>query len=111
MEDIERNGLTDKSSPQVISNKSMQNGHTKTERVYVSKLDNIDTTAPDGGTRAWLVMLGSFFCNGILFGVINSYGVLYTEILSNLLKAGVTEASSKAGEHNSYHISSACVSL
>lgn len=96
MEDIERNGLTDKSSPQVISNKSMQNGHTKPDRVSVSKLDNIDTTAPDGGTRAWLVMLGSFFCNGILFGVINSYGVLYTEILSNLLKAGVTEASSKA---------------
>lgn len=51
----------------------------------------------DGGSRAWLVMLGSFFCNGILFGVINSYGVLYTEFLDNFQRMNVTNAPGKAG--------------
>lgn len=60
----------------------------------------------DGGARAWLVMLGSFFCNGILFGVINSYGVLYTSIHQDLVDAGDTSASSKAGE-----VSNNCLSL
>lgn len=53
---------------------------------------------PDGGSRAWLVMVGSFFCNGIIFGVINSFSVLYTEFHGNLERRNVSDASSKAGE-------------
>lgn len=56
-----------------------------------------DMTPPDGGSRAWLVMIGSFFCNGILFGVINSYSIIYTEIYSDLQMMNITEAGSKAG--------------
>ncbi|VEN45309.1 unnamed protein product [Callosobruchus maculatus] len=55
-----------------------------------------DEGPADGGSRAWAVMLGSFFCNGILFGVINSYGVLYKEFVDNLQKNNVTNASGKA---------------
>nr|XP_015840707.1 PREDICTED: monocarboxylate transporter 10 isoform X1 [Tribolium castaneum] len=51
---------------------------------------------PDGGTKAWLVMLGSFFCNGILFGVINSYGVLYTEFHEIFKKKGSLNPSGEA---------------
>lgn len=58
--------------------------------------DNTEMEPPDGGTIAWLVMIGSFLCNGILFGVINTYSVLYEEIYENLSARNVTDASSKA---------------
>ncbi|XP_076033621.1 monocarboxylate transporter 10-like isoform X2 [Oratosquilla oratoria] len=45
---------------------------------------------PDGGFRALFVMVGSFLCNGIIFGTINSSGVLYAEVNTQLEKAGVT---------------------
>jgi len=35
---------------------------------------------PDGGSRAWLVMIFSFLCNGVIFGIINSSGVLFVYI-------------------------------
>uniref|UniRef100_A0A1B6MC42 Major facilitator superfamily (MFS) profile domain-containing protein n=1 Tax=Graphocephala atropunctata TaxID=36148 RepID=A0A1B6MC42_9HEMI len=51
---------------------------------------------PDGGTRAWLVMIASFFCNGVIFGVINCYSVIYVELQERLDQDGVSESSSKA---------------
>lgn len=85
MEDIESNALTNGIKPQIVNGTSKKNN------------DDEEKRAPDGGTRAWLVLLGSFFCNGIIFGVINSYGVLYPEIQQKLQQAGISEASSKAG--------------
>lgn len=57
-----------------------------------------DFQPPDGGARSWLVMLGSFFCNGILFGVINSYSILYKSFHDNLEQQNVPDATSKAGK-------------
>ncbi|XP_055544353.1 monocarboxylate transporter 10 [Wyeomyia smithii] len=51
---------------------------------------------PDGGTRAWLVMVGAFLCNGVLFGIINTYSVVYLSLQKQLQDLGDTEASSKA---------------
>ncbi|KAJ9587793.1 hypothetical protein L9F63_018776, partial [Diploptera punctata] len=51
---------------------------------------------PDGGARAWFIMIASFLCNGILFGVINTYSVIYVDLQKKLEAAGVAEASSKA---------------
>ncbi|XP_050077516.1 monocarboxylate transporter 10 [Anopheles maculipalpis] len=51
---------------------------------------------PDGGTRAWLVMIGAFLCNGVLFGVINTYSVVYLSLQKQLQEIGDGEASSKA---------------
>uniref|UniRef100_A0A182SRY1 Major facilitator superfamily (MFS) profile domain-containing protein n=1 Tax=Anopheles maculatus TaxID=74869 RepID=A0A182SRY1_9DIPT len=51
---------------------------------------------PDGGTRAWLVMVGAFLCNGVLFGVINTYSVVYLSLQKQLQDVGDGEASSKA---------------
>ncbi|XP_069962318.1 monocarboxylate transporter 10 isoform X2 [Bactrocera oleae] len=51
---------------------------------------------PDGGMRAWLVMISAFICNGVIFGIINTYGILYALLTDRLTQAGDNEASSKA---------------
>lgn len=51
---------------------------------------------PDGGTRAILVMLSAFFCNSILFGIINTWGTIYITLQEQLESHGDKEASSKA---------------
>ncbi|XP_045476771.1 monocarboxylate transporter 10 isoform X2 [Harmonia axyridis] len=71
--------------------KIIQNGASEKKDYYD------EFTPPDGGARSWLVMLGSFFCNGILFGVINSYSILYESFHDNLKKQNVTDPTSKAG--------------
>lgn len=51
---------------------------------------------PDGGTRAWCVMISAFFCNSIIFGIINTYGIVYIKIHQYLEESGDPEAASKA---------------
>ncbi|KAL9705604.1 hypothetical protein quinque_009122 [Culex quinquefasciatus] len=41
-------------------------------------------------------MVGAFLCNGVLFGVINTYSVVYLTLRKQLQDAGDDEASSKA---------------
>lgn len=83
------------------SAKHLQNGKARPG-------DEDEFRPPDGGSRAWLVMVGSFFCNGILFGVINSYGVLQTEFAENLKAKNDTGASSKAGELGDQFFEGSC---
>lgn len=52
---------------------------------------------PDGGLRAWMIMIGSFMINGVLFSIINTYSLIYPELQKRLTEAGDTEVSSKAG--------------
>lgn len=44
--------------------------------------DSSDTqnTELDGGFWAWIVVLGAFLTNGIIFGVINCFGVMFKQI-------------------------------
>lgn len=51
---------------------------------------------PDGGLRAWMIMIGSFTINGVLFSIINTYSLIYPELQKRLTEAGETEVSSKA---------------
>lgn len=61
---------------------------------------------PDGGLRAWMIMIGSFTINGVLFSIINTYSLIYPELQKRLTEAGETEVSSKAGAKLSFsHIS------
>lgn len=70
----------------------------KSEKAREKKVEQIEP--PDGGSRAYLVMVSAFLCNGILFGIINTYSVIYLS-LQKQLKAGDDEAaSSKAGKLN-----------
>lgn len=52
---------------------------------------------PDGGLRAWMIMVSSFTINGVLFSIINTYSLIYPELQNRLTEAGETEVSSKAG--------------
>lgn len=51
---------------------------------------------PDGGLRAYAVMICAFMCNGILFGIINTYSVIYLSLQRSLKESGDEQASSKA---------------
>lgn len=53
---------------------------------------------PDGGAQAWLVMVSAFICNGVIFGFINTYGVLHKLLVERLKSQGDEDASSKAGK-------------
>lgn len=96
---------------QAQNNLLMKNGSATTTIVKLDRTEShqhheeeIEFTPPDGGSRAWLVMIGSFFCNGIIFGVINSYGVIFKELYEDLKMKNVTDASSKAGECLVYYL-------
>ena len=52
---------------------------------------------PDGGFRAVSVVVGSFMCNGLIFGLVNSYSVLNDEFVRIFENIGVGNARSKAG--------------
>lgn len=51
----------------------------------------------DGGVRAWLVVLSSFMCNGLIFGVINSYSSVFAELEPILVRNRIQDAGTKAG--------------
>lgn len=53
---------------------------------------------PDGGLRAWMIMIGSFAINGVLFSIINTYSLIYLELQTRLTEAGESDVSSKAGK-------------
>lgn len=68
------------------------NNCSKTKHEYMNE------PPPDGGARAWCVMISAFLCNSILFGIINTYGVIYLSLHEKLTEYGDLEASSKAGD-------------
>jgi len=50
----------------------------------------------EGGTRGIVIVVASFLCNGIIFGVVNSVGSIYEEIEKNLTNDGDKNAAAKA---------------
>lgn len=64
-----------------------------------NKRDYVNEPPPDGGARAWCVMVSAFFCNSILFGIINTCGTIYLTLQEDLAQNGDKEASSKAGTY------------
>ncbi|XP_026318946.1 monocarboxylate transporter 10 isoform X2 [Hyposmocoma kahamanoa] len=51
---------------------------------------------PDGGLRAYIVVIASFCTNGLIFGIINSYSVIYLVLLKRLESQNVDGATVKA---------------
>lgn len=72
------------------------------EKVEV-RVEPATGVALEGGLRGWLVVVASFLCNGIIFGVINSVGVIYGKIQETLLEAGDEDASAKACKLENYY--------
>lgn len=50
---------------------------------------------PDGGFWAWLVMASCFLANGIVFGIINTFGILFVKLKKDMEDAGVEDAATK----------------
>ncbi|CAB3371832.1 Hypothetical predicted protein [Cloeon dipterum] len=50
----------------------------------------------DGGVRAWLVVVSSALVNGLIFGIINSYSVIYYDLQKKLEADGISDSSYKA---------------
>ncbi|XP_059057444.1 monocarboxylate transporter 10 [Achroia grisella] len=70
-----------------VKQKSISNGNVPNETTK---------EPPDGGFIAYAVMVGSFLTNGLLFGVINCYSIIYTELQRTLQNQGVVNAESRA---------------
>ena len=65
-----------------------------------SNSNNDDVTQPqppDGGFWAWLVLVSCFLVNGIIFGIINTFGILFVQLKIDLDEAGVEDAATKCG--------------
>jgi len=50
---------------------------------------------PDGGCTAWLIMICSFLVNGIVFSIINTFGILFVKLKEELEAAGDKDAAFK----------------
>jgi len=66
----------------------------KCEKKTDSNSDEI--VPPDGGVWAWVVMLSCFLVNGIIFGIINTFGILFVQLNKELEEAGVEDAAAKS---------------
>ncbi|KAG5681827.1 hypothetical protein PVAND_011235 [Polypedilum vanderplanki] len=57
----------------------------------------VEHEPPDSGFRAYIVAICAFLCNGIIFGIINTYSVIYLSLQKQLVASGDdANASSKA---------------
>ena len=58
--------------------------------------DELTDSPPDGGCKAWLVMVCSFIVNGVTFGILNTFGIIFVKLKENLEAAGAEEAALKS---------------
>lgn len=70
--------------------------------VTATKPNTVIIEPPDGGVRAWCVMISAFLCNGVIFGIINCYSVINSYLQDKLTAQGVSDASSRAGKKTKF---------
>ncbi|KAL6268469.1 hypothetical protein P5V15_001602 [Pogonomyrmex californicus] len=80
---------------QIDGNTTYRKGPNE-EPMRSERVEDAVVGPPDGGLRAWMIMIGSFTINGVLFSIINTYSLIYPELQKRLTEAGETEVSSKA---------------
>ena len=71
--------------------------HNNSESNSNSNNDVTQPQPPDGGFWAWLVLVSCFLVNGIIFGIINTFGILFVQLKIDLDEAGVEDAATKCG--------------
>ncbi|XP_014220710.1 monocarboxylate transporter 10-like [Trichogramma pretiosum] len=90
----------DKKKPVIVpaSKASHENGSVgKDESAKLNGTGSgTESIPPDGGVRAWSIMVASFLVNGVLFGIINSYSQIYKELETRLVENKETEVASRA---------------
>ncbi|XP_036147224.1 monocarboxylate transporter 10 [Monomorium pharaonis] len=92
---LRRMPRVEKTMAQMDGNAMCQKGDFD-DKDRVSEPASMVAGPPDGGLRAWMIMIGSFTINGVLFSIINTYSLIYPELQKRLTEAGETEVSSKA---------------
>merc|ERR1712123_477503 len=63
--------------------------------VGANKVKRLKKQPPDGGFWAWLVMMSCFLANGIVFGIINTFGILFVKLKEDMEEAGIEDAATK----------------
>ncbi|KZT61346.1 MFS general substrate transporter [Calocera cornea HHB12733] len=61
-------------------------------------------TIPDGGLRAWMTVLGSWFMSSVCFGYVNGYGVYQTYYVETLLPSYSASSISWIGSLQTYFL-------
>ena len=61
--------------------------------MMANKAEQIDP--PDGGWKAWLVVVCAFIVNGVVFSILNTFGIVFVKLKENLEEAGVEDAAFK----------------
>lgn len=79
------NSKADENYPSSKRPKSMDAESGQLEETGTGEADNTssEVTKPDGGW-GWLVCLGAFICNFVVFGTHNSFGVIYGTLIQEL---------------------------
>lgn len=85
----------DVNGPNTINRKNGSTNKIMCEFSTTNPNETPSCEPPDGGARAWCVMISAFFCNSIIFGIINTYGTIYIKLFQYLAET-TDEASSKA---------------
>ncbi|KAK0084170.1 hypothetical protein PV326_006382 [Microctonus aethiopoides] len=89
--------IIDEKQPFINNQQSPSNNSSKQNNGNVEEQKSkMEYAPPDGGIRAWTIMIGSFTINGILFSVINSYSLIFLELIKKLEEIGETEVNAKA---------------
>ena len=70
----------------------------KSERNGLVQNGEPSRNPPDGGFRAYMVVVGSFLTNGLIFGIINSYSIIFTVLKEKLKDEQVTNYEGRAGK-------------
>ena len=76
--------------PDGVSDRDSDRASTRTDHDHQD-----DPQPPDGGFWAWLVLVGCFLVNGIIFGIINTFGILFVQLKKDMEAAGVEDAAIK----------------
>ena len=58
----------------------VKEGNTKQSVEQTEQEPQEDFVPQDGGAQAWLVMICSFIINGVFYGIVDSYGVLFVPL-------------------------------
>lgn len=85
--------------PEQESNKQLTTELGRNENVNEPERVNASENSqlpPDGGCRAYVVVVASFCINGLIFGIMNSYSVIYLVLLKQLQTQKVDHAEVKA---------------
>ena len=86
---------TSASSPD--NDKIIEKSEISIQPIKNGNAEFVRTEPPDNiRVRRWFVVVASFLCNGLIFGLINSVGVVYEELQRSLESQNVTDASTKA---------------